>query len=112
MHGCLRVVALAIHLAKNGCRYWLTHDLKDAFCNIPVPRLLNVVSSWLPCPTLEKFLSLILPPRSRSLHGVKQGGAVSSLALEVYLTHFLHRPWRERFPDRPLIRYADDLLVP
>ena len=76
-----------------------------------MPRLLDVFSKLLPCPRLRTFLGRVLPPRSRSVGGIKQGGPLSALALEEYLTHFLHEPWREaRLPVR-LLRYADDLLL-
>lgn len=90
---------------------WLAHDIQDAFRRVPVPRLLDIVFQWLPCPRLKAFLRRVLPPESRSIGGIKQGGPLSPLMLEVYLTHFLHEPWRRASHPVSLLRYADDLLV-
>jgi hypothetical protein len=43
--------------------------------------------------------------------GLRQGGSLSPLLLNVYLDHFLDQPWKKQMPGCPLIRYADDLLI-
>ena len=106
-----QAIAVAEKLATGGCPVWLTHDLKDAFCRVPLSRLLDVVFKLLPCPRLRAFLGRILPPQSRRLRGIKQGGPLSPLMLELYLTHFLHLPWRKAGHDVRIVRYADDLLL-
>ena len=106
-----QAVATAEQLVTQGNFAWLTHDIRDAYGSVPVPRLLDVFSKLLPCPRLRDFLGLVLPPQSPKLSGIKQGGPLSSLALELYLTHFLHVPWRKAGHPVRLIRYADDLLL-
>ncbi len=105
-----QAVAVAEQLAT-GHPIWLTHDLKDAYGRVPVPRLLDVVYELLPCPRLRDLLGRVLPPQSPTLTGIKQGGPFSALGLELYLTHFLHVPWRKAGHPTRVIRYADDLLL-
>ena len=107
-----REQGLAIaRLLRNSHPIWLTHDLKDAFGRVPLNRLLDIIEKRVPCPRLSSFLGHILPPQSRSLSGIKQGGPLSPLMLELYLTHVLHRPWRKEAMPVHLLRYADDLLI-
>ena len=53
----------------------------------------------------------MLPSQSRPRRGLKQGGPLSPLALELYLNHVLDGPFRRAGHDVRLLRYADDLLV-
>jgi len=43
--------------------------------------------------------------------GIPQGVAISPLAMNVYLDHFLDHWWVKRFSETCLIRYADDILI-
>jgi hypothetical protein len=43
--------------------------------------------------------------------GLRQGGSLSPLLLNLYLDKMVDLPWAKRYPDSPLVRYADDLLV-
>jgi CRISP-associated protein Cas1 len=106
-----QAIAVAQKLTQEGYHYWLTHDLKDAFCRVPVSRLLDVFFKHLPCKKLRQFLERVLPPQAQKLTGIKQGGPLSTLALELYLNHFLDRPWRNAGHGVRIIRYADDLLL-
>ena len=106
-----QAIAVARALARGGHPVWLTHDLKDAFGSVPVGRLLDVFFKHLPGPRLLTLLERVLPPQSRPRHGIKQGGPLSPLALELYLNHVLDKPFRKTGHDVRLIRYADDLLV-
>ena len=107
-----QAIAVAEQWTAGGHPVWLTHDLKDAYSHVSIPSLLQVFQKHLPCPKLNEFLKLILPTQDPKIGGIKQGGPLSSLALEVYLRHFLEKPWRNRADHLPFIRYADDLLVP
>lgn len=111
MRGRFDAVAVAEERTLGGHPVWVAHDLADAYRRVPVPRLLDVFSKLLPCPRLRSFFGRVLPPRSRSVGGIKQGGPLSALALEVYLTHALHEPWRKAGLPVRLLRYADDLLL-
>ena len=88
---------------------WLTEDVSDAFCHVPVSRLLQVVKKLLPADDLIVFLERVLA--EGELPGLRQGGPLSPLMLNVYLNHALDRPWRRDQPGLPLIRMADDLLI-
>jgi hypothetical protein len=90
-------------------RFWLVEDVQDAFRNIPVQRLLQVVKKFLPADDLVDFLGRIV--RGKNLPGLRQGGSLSPLMFNLYLHHALDRPWRQKYPQLPLLRYADDLLV-
>ncbi|QJW94608.1 reverse transcriptase domain-containing protein [Frigoriglobus tundricola] len=109
--GRFEAMAVAEQLARSGHPVWVTHDLVDAFRRVPVPRLMEVFFKLLPCPRLRAFLGMVLPAQSRAVGGIKQGGPLSPLALEVYLTHVLHGPWRGAGLPVRLLRYADDLLL-
>lgn len=105
-----QAIAVARQITRADRPVWICHDLRNAFTQIPLSRLLDVVQRLLPCTRLRAFLERVLPPKSRSLGGVKQGGPLSALALEIYLNHFLDQPWRKSGKDVRMIRYADDLL--
>ena len=104
-------IALARQLALGGNPIWIPHDLKDAFGRVPVSRLLDICYKFLPCQKLRKFLERVLPHQSPKLRGIKQGSPLSPIALELYLTHFLHTPWRKKGNPVRILRYADDILL-
>ncbi|MFO0823776.1 MAG: reverse transcriptase domain-containing protein [Gemmataceae bacterium] len=73
------------------------------------PRLLDVVRHYLPDDGLIDLIGQVL---SRSqLPGLRQGGPLSPLLLNLYLHHVLDVWWRTRHPGVVLLRYADDLLL-
>jgi hypothetical protein len=90
-------------------RVWLAEDLQDAFLHVPLKRLLQVVAKALPDEALGDLLERVLA--GNKLPGLRQGGPLSPLLLNVYLDHVLDRPWRRDGSRPPLIRVADDLLV-
>ena len=88
---------------------WITEDLKDAFNQVPQRRLLDVVRHRLPNEGIVRLIEhVVLTDTGR---GLRQGGCLSPLLLNLYLDHHLDRRWRMRHPDLPLLRVADDLLV-
>ena len=108
--GVLNALATAERLtASEGRTVWVADDIRDAFGRVPVSRLLQIVRKALPDEELLSFLKLTLTAPGEK--GLRQGGSLSSLMLNVLLDHMLDRPWRRLQPDLPLIRYADDLLV-
>jgi hypothetical protein len=48
---------------------------------------------------------------TKTKRGLRQGGNLSPLLLNLYLDHFLDKKWFRQHPDIPLLRWADDLLV-
>jgi hypothetical protein len=88
---------------------WVSDDIADAFGTVPLRRLLQVVRKHIPAPQVVDLVDRIIEP-SRS-KGLRQGSALSPLLTNLYLDHFLDRPWRALHPQIPLLRYVDDLLV-
>ncbi len=88
---------------------WVTDDIRDAFLRVPLARLANVVRKYLIDDQLVEFIMRLLD--GASTPGLRQGGSLSPLLLNLYLHHSLDVPWRQRHPDLPLLRYADDLLL-
>jgi hypothetical protein len=94
-----KALALAEKLTvNNGTWVLLTEDLKDAFDNVPQNRLLDVLRAYL---REEKILGLIgRLVQTETGRGIRQGGPLSPLMLNVYLGHFLDRKWRKLHPAR------------
>lgn len=107
--GPQHALALAEHQSCANKRFvWLTEDIKDAFQHVPLGRLLQIVEKLLPDTPLIDLLERVLP--GRELPGLRQGGSLSPLMLNLYLHWCLDHPWRRDHPEIPLIRFADDLL--
>lgn len=102
-------LAWALAIAKQeGRMAWLVEDLKNAFDRVPRERLFDLLRRDLP----EDLMQLIAQFADNGRrHGVPQGNPLSPLLLNIYLDHFLDRPWRKLHTDIPLLRTADDLLV-
>jgi len=106
----LRALALAEDLTiEHDLWVWLLEDLRNAFDNIPQRRLLDVLRLHLPNEGIMRLIEqLVVTETGR---GVRQGGNLSPLLLNVYLHHLLDRKWRRLHPHAPCLRWADDLLV-
>lgn len=103
-------LATVEHIARAESRWvWVVVDVKDAFGSVPLHRLLDIVRSYLPDDKLAAFLKTILG--GAKMPGLRQGGPLSPLLLNLYLHHLLDRKWRKLHPSIPLVRYADDLLL-
>ena len=89
--------------------FWTGNDITNAFMNVPVSRLVQVIRKLLPDDQLNDFVATVLQPAGSK--GLLQGGPLSPLMLGIYLRHFLGRPWELEAPQVPLILYADDLLA-
>jgi retron-type reverse transcriptase len=107
-----RLDALAMaerYFVKEKRRVWVTEDIKDAFLNVPLPRLMQVVQKYLVADDLAELIGRILG--GARTPGLRQGGPLSPWLLNLYLHHSLDRAWRKRHSDIPLIRVADDILL-
>ncbi|HEY7153226.1 MAG TPA: reverse transcriptase domain-containing protein [Gemmataceae bacterium] len=103
-------LARAEQLAVAGNRWvWLTEDLRNAFDHVPQKRLLDVLRIHIPDERMMRLIERVVLTKTN--RGLRQGGNLSPLFLNVYLDHFLDRRWRRQHPDIPLLRWADDLLV-
>ncbi len=108
--GRLHALALAEREALAGNRFvFLAEDIKDAFDQVPLNRLLDVLVKHVPSPDLRNLVNTLLA--TGKTHGIRQGGPLSPLLLNLYLHHFLDEPWRREHAETPLIRVADDLLA-
>jgi retron-type reverse transcriptase len=108
--GINEALALAERLAVGGGRWvWLAEDLKDAFNHVPQQRLLDVLRTLLPDEGVTRLLGRLV--KTGGGIGIRQGGPLSPLLLNVYLNHFLDRKWSKLFPDARLLRWADDVLA-
>ncbi len=103
-------IAFAERMAFDSGRWvWICEDLSNAFEMIPTGRLMQTVRNELRnqqlCDLIERLVSR---PSGR---GIRQGGPLSPEMLNVYLHPRLDLWWQRRFPETPLLRVADDLLI-
>jgi Reverse transcriptase (RNA-dependent DNA polymerase) len=102
-------LAVAEQLVTVGARAVVTVDIKNAFASVPLPRLVQVVRKYLPAKELDELIETVLS--GSSVPGLRQGGNLSPLLLNLYLHHILDRRWRKELPNIPLLRYADDIMI-
>jgi hypothetical protein len=103
-------LATVEHLARRDGQWTLvTLDVRQAFDSLPHDGVVAVVRKWLGDTPLADLVERIV--RSGRDEGVAQGGALSPLVLNLYLHEHLDAPWRRAHPDRPLIRWVDDVLI-
>ena len=97
------------YFVQQRLQVWAADDIRDAFDHVPLQRLTQVVRKYLPADDLVGLVECVLDNGTK--HGLRQGGSLSPLLLNLYLHHGLDRPWRVRHRDVPLLRVADDLLL-
>lgn len=103
-------LAMACRLAAEGCTVWLTEDVRDAFGSLPFTRSLQVFRRYT---VNDKLTALVRAAMAgRKARGVIQGGPLSPFLLNLYLHHVLDRRWDAANAMPPLLRYADDILIP
>lgn len=110
--GCSRERALATaeHWALTHDQWlWISEDLRDAFEHVPTNRLAQILRQMIPNEDLCRFIERIAFTQNR--RGIRQGGPLSPELLNIYLHWVLDRWWNQHFPENPLLRVADDLLI-
>ena len=105
-HALAHAEAMAV---ATGSWVWVLDDVKDAFEHVPRGRLIEIVRKRLAADDIVELIRVVTDNGATA--GIRQGSSLSPLLLNVYLDHFLDRPWAKRQPATPLIRVADDLLV-
>jgi len=108
--GTEHALATAEFLASSGNQWtWTADDIRDAFDHVPHGRLMDIVQNRLQSGEMADLIRVVI--ENEKGQGVRQGGSLSPLLLNLFLDHLLDRPWTKHQPETPLLRYADDLLV-
>jgi hypothetical protein len=103
------LVAAEKALLTTGHRVVAVADIEKAFDNVAHDELMTCVRGWLGASKFTGLLNQILTT-GRSL-GIRQGGALSMLLLNLLLHDHLDRPFASVHPGCKMIRWVDDLLV-
>ncbi|MFI5378538.1 MAG: reverse transcriptase domain-containing protein [Tepidisphaerales bacterium] len=108
--GRLEALGTVLALAQSrGHWTWISADIERAFDKIPICRLLDACRQLFPDDVLNLIEWLADKGQAR---GERQGSPASPMFFNIFADRYLDRPWTRRHPDLPLLRYADDLLVP
>ena len=92
-----------------GKTHVLKADLRNAFDNVPLARVGQVLACWLPPRLCELSLMSLHPEPAK--RGIPQGHCVSPRLLNVYIAQTILPKLRNEFPDVSLTMYVDDLIA-
>lgn len=113
--GLARAIATA---DARGLHHWLSVDLENAYGAVVHPRLRDVLDRRIPCPEMVDLVMQIVATERRpdderggTPRGLPQGSPLSPFLFNAYVAQFLDLPWQKRFPQWPLCRYGDDIVV-
>ncbi|QDT66613.1 reverse transcriptase domain-containing protein [Calycomorphotria hydatis] len=90
--------------------FWISADISNAFDNVPLESVLELLKRYFPSEDVIAFLKQCLRMDIRN-KGLLQGSPLSPLLLNLFLHHHLDSRWSKYSPKSLLIRYADDLVV-
>ena len=88
---------------------WVSADVRRCFDAIPLGRLLQACGHYLP-QNVVGFVRRIADTGRR--RGIRQGSPASPLLANIFLHFFVERRWYGDQAGEPLLRYADNFLVP
>ena len=92
--------------------FWVCEDVRDAFDNVPLQRLFQIVHNRFRDDRLGRLIeSVVFGSEPERDHGIRQGSPLSPLLLNVFLDRNLDQNWQREHECLPMLRYADDLLV-
>jgi hypothetical protein len=109
------ILTVIEHAEQHGGSRFLIGDIRNAFPSVRHDLLRPVLEQKIPNEEVVKLL-MDFQRAERAGHGkpgfgLHQGDPNSPALLNAYLAHYLDIPWRERFPQWPLVRYGDDIVV-
>lgn len=109
--GCSRLMLIERlrDAAAGGQTFLLKADLRNAFDNVPLARLRQVLRRWLPPRMCELIMTSLHSARQTS--GIPQGHVLSPRLLNVYTAQTILPRLREEFPGVSLTLYVDDLIA-
>ncbi len=85
-------------MAPTGNRWvWRTEDLRNAFDEVPQRRLLDILRLHIPDERMKRLIERVV--LTETTRGLRQGGNLSPLLLNVYLDHLLDKKWSRHGPN-------------
>lgn len=93
--------------------YLIVEDLKGAFDNVPIGRLIQIAEMRLKDKEAINLLKVILAgqPRKRKTRGISQGSPLSPLLLNIYVNHLIDQKISKGDEVITAVRYLDDFAI-
>ena len=102
-------LAAAESLAESGRTEWLVQDLANAFDRVPIERALQVLQTYTHDPRIITLARNALSMGNAC--GLMQGGPLSPLLMNTYLTPLVDQKWIAVHPELAHVRFADNFLI-